>query len=208
MEPLILVPILGLLALYIAYKELLNIAYRQWQAEMDLFKRRLAVYDQLKSAVGRVSAGGAVSPVDTERFAQAMSDMRFLFDEDLERFVGRLYDARLRSTPWTRCWRRPTVREGACRPRADRASPRRIEPELASQISNGIYRECRTYGKVHAAPACAIATDAAFRRGAAIKSSCASRLSRILSRGVPRYRKSFRACAVSAIIRNDLLVSV
>ena len=59
MELLILVPIIGLLALYIAYKEWLNIAYRQWQAEMDLFKRRLAAYDELKSAVGGASAGAA-----------------------------------------------------------------------------------------------------------------------------------------------------
>ena len=96
MELLILVPILGLLALYIAYKEWLNIAYRQWQAEMDLFKRRLAAYDELKSAVGGVSADPAAAPVDTERFAQAMSDMRFLFDEDVERFVGGLYEAALK----------------------------------------------------------------------------------------------------------------
>ena len=44
MELLVLVPIIGLLVVYIAYKEWLNIAYRQWQAELDLFKRRLAVY--------------------------------------------------------------------------------------------------------------------------------------------------------------------
>ena len=57
MELLILVPILGLLALYIAYKEWLNIAYRQWQAEMDLFKRRLAADDEPKVARRGVSAG-------------------------------------------------------------------------------------------------------------------------------------------------------
>ena len=109
MELLVLVPIIGLLVVYIAYKEWLNIAYRQWQAELDLFKRRLSVYEQLKSAIGRVRAGDAVSQVDTDRFAQAMSDMRFLFDEDLERFVGSIYDALLKSTPSTRCWRRPPV---------------------------------------------------------------------------------------------------
>src|SRR4029079_10820056 len=96
MELLILVPILGLLALYIAYKEWLNIAYRQWQAELDLFKRRLAAYDELKSAVGRVGASAAATDIDTDRFAQAMSDMRFLFDEDVERFVSGLYDAALK----------------------------------------------------------------------------------------------------------------
>ena len=100
---------LGLLALYIAYKEWLNIAYRQWQAEMDFFKRRLAAYDELKSAVGGVSAGSAAAPLDTERFAQAMSDMRFLFDEDVERFVGGLYDAALKKPALASRSRRSTV---------------------------------------------------------------------------------------------------
>ena len=141
MELLILVPILGLLALYIAYKEWLNIAYRQWQAEMDLFKRRLAAYDQLKSAVGRVSAGGAASPVDTERFAQAMSDMRFLFDEDVERFVGGLYDAALKKHTLDALLEKAN---GHGRAPADQALIEQAldkSRELASQISNGIYRE-------------------------------------------------------------------
>ncbi|MGZ8415896.1 MAG: hypothetical protein ACXWVQ_02760 [Methyloceanibacter sp.] len=56
MELLVLVPTIGLLALYIAYKEWLNVAHRQWLSELDLFKRRLAAYDQLKSAVMCVRA--------------------------------------------------------------------------------------------------------------------------------------------------------
>ena len=56
----------------------------------------MSAYEQLKSAVRRVGASGAVSDVDTDRFAQAMSDMRFLFDEDLERLVSGIYDALLK----------------------------------------------------------------------------------------------------------------
>jgi hypothetical protein len=141
MELLILVPILGLLALYIAYKEWLNIAYRQWQAEMDLFKRRLAAYDQLKSAVGRISVGGAASHVDTERFAQAMSDMRFLFDEDVERFVGALYDAALKKHTLDALLEKAN---GHGKAPADQALIEQAldkSRELASQISYGIYRE-------------------------------------------------------------------
>lgn len=141
MELLILVPILGLLALYIAYKEWLNIAYRQWQAEMDLFKRRLAAYDGLKSAVGGASAGAAASPVDTERFAQAMSDMRFLFDEDVERFVSDLYDAALKKHALDALLEKVN---GHGKAPADQALIEQAlgkSRELANQISNGIYRE-------------------------------------------------------------------
>jgi hypothetical protein len=141
MELLILLPILGLLAVYIAYKEWLNIAYRQWQAEMDLFKRRLAAYDELKSAVGGVSADPASAPVDTERFAQAMSDMRFLFDEDVERFVGGLYDAALKKHALDALLEKVN---GHGKAPADQALIEQAldrSRELATQISNGIYRE-------------------------------------------------------------------
>jgi len=141
MELLILVPVLGLLALYIAYKEWLNIAYRQWQAELDLFKRRLAAYDELKSAVGGVGASAAATDIDTDRFAQAMSDMRFLFDEDVERFVSGLYDAALKKRALDALIEKAN---GHWRAPADRALIEQAldkSRELASQISNGIYRD-------------------------------------------------------------------
>jgi hypothetical protein len=141
MELLILVPIIGLLALYIAYKEWLNIAYRQWQAEMDLFKRRLAAYDELKSAVGRVSAGAAASPVDTERFARAMSDMRFLFDEDVERFVSGLYDAAIKKHALDALLVKVNGHGTAPADQALIEQALGKSRELANQISNGIYRE-------------------------------------------------------------------
>ena len=140
MELLILVPILGLLALYIAYKEWLNIAYRQWQAEMDFFKRRLAAYDELKSAVGGVSAG-PLPRRSTERFAHAMSDMRFLFDEEVERFVGGLYEAALKKHALDALLEKVN---GHGKAPADQALIEQAldrSRELASQISNGIYRE-------------------------------------------------------------------
>jgi hypothetical protein len=141
MELLFLVPILALLALYLAYKEWLSIAYRQWQTEMDLFKRRLAAYDELKRAVARESAGGAASQVDTERFAQAMSDMRFLFDQDVERFVRGLYDAALKKHALDALLEQAN---GHGTGPADQALIEQAldkSRELADQISNGIYRE-------------------------------------------------------------------
>ena len=141
MELLVLVPIIGLLVVYIAYKEWLNIAYRQWQAELDLFKRRLAVYEQLKSAIGRVRAGDAVSQVDTDRFAQAMSDMRFLFDEDLERFVSSIYDALLKKHALDTLLEKAAGRDDAATDQDLIETARGISRELASQITNGIYQD-------------------------------------------------------------------
>lgn len=139
MELLVLVPIIGLLVAYIAYKEWLNIAYRQWQAELDLFKRRLAVYQQLKSAIGRVRAGDTVSQADADRFAQAMSDMRFLFDEDLERFVGSIHDALLKKHALDALLEKAAAQDNAPTDHALIETARGISRELASQITNGVY---------------------------------------------------------------------
>lgn len=141
MELLILVPIIGLVALYIAYKEWLDVAHRQWQAELDLFKRRLAAYDELKSAVGGADDGGPVLHVDTDRFAQAMSDMRFLFDENVERFVGALYDAVLKKHALDALLEKAAARDKAPADQALIEQALDRSRELASQISNGIYRE-------------------------------------------------------------------
>jgi hypothetical protein len=64
--------------------------------QLDLFKRRHAAYEQLKIAVAPIRAKGAVSQIDTDRFARAMTDMRFLFDKDLESLAGGIYGALLK----------------------------------------------------------------------------------------------------------------
>jgi hypothetical protein len=76
MELLILmVPVIAVFGVYIVFKEWLNTAYKQWQTELDLFERRLAAYERLKIAVAPVNASGRVSNIDTDRFAQAMSEL-------------------------------------------------------------------------------------------------------------------------------------
>jgi hypothetical protein len=129
----LLVAIFGLLAISA------NIAYRLELSELDLFKRRLAAYEQLKSAVRRVGATGAVSNVDTDRFAHAMSGMRFLFDEDLERFVRGIYDALLKKHALDALLEKAAGQESAPTDQALIDKALRKSQELASQISNGIY---------------------------------------------------------------------
>ena len=62
------------------------IAFRHWKLDHDklkleLFDRRLAAYQRLKDAVTPIAASGKVTHEDTDRFARAMYDMRFLFDK-------------------------------------------------------------------------------------------------------------------------------
>lgn len=138
MELLVLVPTIGFLALYIAYKEWLNVAHRQWLSELDLFKRRLAAYDQLKSAVMCVRANGAVSKADADRFAQARSDMRFLFDKDLEGFVDGIYDALLKKCALDALIEKADGMEKAPSDEVLIEQAVRKSRELSSQIKDGI----------------------------------------------------------------------
>lgn len=141
MELVVLVPIIGLLALYIAYKEWLNIAYRQWSTELDLFKRRLAAYEQLKSAALSVRANGAVSNVDAERFAEARADIQFLFDKDLEGFVDGLYDALLKKRALDALIAKAAGMEKAPADNVLIEQALSKSRELSRQIADGVYRD-------------------------------------------------------------------
>ena len=52
MELLFLIPVLAFVAIYAAYSEWLNAPHRRWLGELDLYKRRLSAYEELKRAVG------------------------------------------------------------------------------------------------------------------------------------------------------------
>ena len=141
MELLFLVPIIGLLAIYVAYRDWLNVAYRQWLSEIDIFKKRLAAYEQLKSAVERVRANDSVSSVDIGRFAQAMSDMRFLFDEDLERFVSGIHDALLKKHALDALIAKTACQKKTLTDQALIEQAKSKSRELATQITDGICRD-------------------------------------------------------------------
>jgi hypothetical protein len=76
------------------------IAWRQWRTahdrlKLDLFDRRLAAYQRLKDATSPITASGKVTNEDTDRFARAMYDMRFLFDKETDTCVDEIYRAML-----------------------------------------------------------------------------------------------------------------
>ena len=141
MELLVLVPTIGLLAIYVAYREWLNIAYRQWVTELDLFKKRLLVYEQLMASVEGVRANGAVSSIDTARFAQAMSDMRFLFDRELEGFVSGIYDALLKKHALDALVEKAASQERAPSDQVLLEKALKKSRELSSQITDSVHRD-------------------------------------------------------------------
>ncbi|HSF25658.1 MAG TPA: hypothetical protein VLE20_15640 [Blastocatellia bacterium] len=135
MELLMLVPIFVLAFIWG------NVASRRELSELELFRRRLAVHQQLRSAVRRLNASGAVSNVDIDRFAQAMAHIRLLFDEDLERFVSGIYDALLKKHALDALLEKAA---GHARAPTDQAlidKALRKSREWASQISNSVYRD-------------------------------------------------------------------
>jgi hypothetical protein len=142
MESLFLVSVISLLAIWVVYNE--N-AYRQWLAAQDLLRRRLAVYQQLKIAVARVRATGAVSNVDVDRFAQAMEDMLLLFDADVDQLVSNIYEALLKKHALDALLEKANGQEKnfADQVLIDKALKK--SRELASQISNGIYKDIPGY---------------------------------------------------------------
>jgi hypothetical protein len=76
------------------------IAFRHWRTDHDKvklerFDRRLAAYQRLTDAVAPIAASGKVTHEDTDRFARAMYDMRFLFDKETETCVDEIYRAML-----------------------------------------------------------------------------------------------------------------
>jgi hypothetical protein len=141
MELLFLVPIIGLLAIYIAYREWLNAAHRQWLGELDLFKKRLAVYEALKGAVGRVHANGAVSNGDAERFAQAMADMHFLFDKELEQLAIGIHDSLLKKRALDALLAKAAGMDAAPSDKALIEQAVNKSQELSRQIMYGVYTE-------------------------------------------------------------------
>jgi len=125
----------------VAFKEWLDVAHKQWLSELDLFKRRLAAYEQLKTAVEPLRARGAVSRNDADRFARAMADMRFLFDKDLELFVGGIYGVLLKKQELDALLAKAAACTSSPADKILTEMAQRKSGELASQIADGVYRD-------------------------------------------------------------------
>jgi hypothetical protein len=141
MELLCLIPVLAFVAIYAAYREWLNAAHRRWLGELDLYRRRLSAYEELKRAIGPLRAAGHVSQDDADRFARTMSDMRFLFDKDFDAFVGGLHGALVKKHALDALLEKAACYAHSAEDRALTDMARRRSRELTSQITEAIDRE-------------------------------------------------------------------
>lgn len=122
------VPAIAALGLYIAW--------RQWQTahervKLDLFDRRMTAYELLRKAVAPINASGKVKNVDTDNFARAMHEMRFLFDKGMESFVAGINKAVLDKY----------VLDEEMKDAPNRKQAIRKSSALFTKITNGIYTE-------------------------------------------------------------------
>jgi hypothetical protein len=141
MEILLLISVLVFVAIYAAYREWLNAAHRRWLGELDLYKKRLSAYEELKRAVGPLRAAGQVSQDDADRFARTMSDMRFLFDKEFDSFVGALHGALVRKHALDALLEKAANYAHSPEDQALTDMAKRRSCELASQITEAIDRE-------------------------------------------------------------------
>jgi hypothetical protein len=141
MELLFLITVLAFVALYVAYREWLNAAHKRWVMELDLFKKRLATYEELKIAVAPLRARGEVSQSDADRFAGAMADMRFLFDKELESFFGGIYGALLKKRALDALLEQVASRAKSPEDKELTEMAERRSRELSHQISDAIDRD-------------------------------------------------------------------
>lgn len=141
MEILFLISVLVFVAMYAAYREWLNAAHRRWLGELDLYKKRLSAYEELKRAVGPLRAAGQVSQDDADRFARTMSDMRFLFDKEFDSFVGALHGALVRKHALDALLEKAANYAHSPEDQALTEMAKRRSRELASQITEAIDRE-------------------------------------------------------------------
>ena len=141
MELLLLNAVLVFVIVLVAFREWLNATHKQWLSELDLFKRRVAAYEQLKRAVAPLRSQKAVSRNDADSFARAMTDMRFLFDKELELFVDRIYRTLLKKQELDALLMKAAAFVSSPADKALTEIAQLKSREFASRITDGIYRD-------------------------------------------------------------------
>lgn len=73
----------------------LIVSYSQWRTAnqrvvVDLYDRRLAVYQRLEAAISEVMRHGAANDQSFHEFAVGQADARFLFGDDVKEYLQQL----------------------------------------------------------------------------------------------------------------------
>ena len=141
MELLLLNAVLVFVIVLVAFREWLNATHKQWLSELDLFKRRVAAYEQLKTAVAPLRSQKTVSRNDADSFARAMADMRFLFDKELELFVDGIYRTLLKKQELDALLMKAAALVSSPTDKVLTEIAQLKSREFASRITDGIYRD-------------------------------------------------------------------
>lgn len=87
-------------------------AHEQWKVAqqrivLDLFDKRMEVFESLRSAVSKVNSSGKTTQETVQEFANAKNRVLLLFGPDVQDYVEKLYRALLKHCEQTTMMERP-----------------------------------------------------------------------------------------------------
>lgn len=91
--PVIITGLIGLIAAYIAYRQYV-VARRK--LNLDLFDRRLKVFEGLMEFLKTVVGAAAVTPEDLQAFVVSRATARFLFGQDVIDYLTTIHEKAVR----------------------------------------------------------------------------------------------------------------
>lgn len=72
------------------------IGYRQWRTaqnklKLDLFEKRLKIYEALRNSIGSITSSGNVTTESEREFLQAIQGIQWLFGPEVENYVDEIW---------------------------------------------------------------------------------------------------------------------
>ena len=89
----LLTPVIGIIAVRIAYQQYATASAR---LRLDLFERRIAVYEALMLLLGRILQAAAITELDLSAFLESRRQSRFLFGTDISLYLEEVYNKAVR----------------------------------------------------------------------------------------------------------------
>ncbi|WP_147383598.1 hypothetical protein [Nitrosomonas supralitoralis] len=89
------------------------IAYQQWKLNrqklfLDLYDRRLKVYEEVRQILGIVARDARASYDDLLKFRKAVSEADFLFESEISKYIEEIYQHGVKLCYWTEEYRDST----------------------------------------------------------------------------------------------------
>ncbi|SNX59677.1 hypothetical protein SAMN06296273_1115 [Nitrosomonas ureae] len=89
------------------------IAYQQWKINrqklfLDLYDRRLKVYEEVRQILGIVVRDAGASYDDLLKFRKAVSEADFLFEPEISKYIEEIYQHGVKLQSWNKQYRDST----------------------------------------------------------------------------------------------------